>query len=100
MDGKEGLRLHAVYAMATSTKEKHDRSPDTAPHFIYKPAKEGYCRNVLSAVGLRRLVYNFDRNDVLTPTAPLDDANKKWFLRHDKHVFHTTRINDCCQSSK
>lgn len=70
----EGVGLPAVNAVETLTETGHDKRPITAHDSIHKQAKDSYCFQASSTVGLLGSTFNYDGNEFLVRTAPIKGA--------------------------
>lgn len=53
-DGKEGIRLPAVYAIVTLVEPENEKQEITAHDLIHEQGKESYCSQESSTVGVPR----------------------------------------------
>lgn len=77
---KEAIGLPAVYPIATSTEKKHNKCPTLANNLMHEQAKDSYCPEASSTIGLHGLMSSGDNNGFLVRTLPIYGAVQKFFL--------------------
>lgn len=69
---EQGIEIPAVQPIVTLPNSEHDKGLITARELIYKQGKDSYCLQKWLKVGLPCSMLNYDKNETLDRTTPID----------------------------